>query len=45
MTADHLEELFEELYETIRNQKSQLSLALEVLADLGFDPHDFADAT
>lgn len=34
----------EELYDVIEKQRSQLSLALSALAELGFDMGDFMDA-
>jgi len=38
-----LRECYDAALEIIENQRSQLSLALFVLADLGFDLSDFAD--
>lgn len=34
---------YEKALDTIAKQQSQLSLALSLLADLGFDLEDFAD--
>jgi hypothetical protein len=39
-----LREAYEGALEIIENQRSQLSLALFVLADLGFDLNDWMDA-
>lgn len=38
-----LRECYEVALETIERQRSQLSLALSVLVEIGFDLSDFAD--
>ena len=40
----NLQDSYEAALEIIENQRSQLALALFVLAEIGFDLSDFADA-
>lgn len=36
--------ILEAIMETVERQRAQLALALSILADLGFEMSDFADA-